>query len=370
MESYKNDVFAYLDWRGDLSFRQSPFNEVDALILTVLSYLNMECIPKYEISFVPTVLKKFQEVPEEEKCRGLACLSQPTKQLLERVAKTERFREMGVCRYVTITDEEREMQFAAITFLLPDGTAFLAFRGTDNTLIGWKEDFNMAFTDGVPSQLAAASYANNIMAKIACPVRLGGHSKGGNLAVWAGAHLEEEYKERLLGIYSNDGPGFSAAFLESSEYQSVRNKIFSFVPDESIVGVLMEHDDFQTIASVNPSIMQHDPFSWLVRGTRFVYKDGRDQGARQLEHIINSWLKSLSRQERIELVENVYDIIASSHAKTIDDLDKKRIRSLLAMHKTLRYMDEEKKKQLRTSIGKLIFHNEHLLESESAAEES
>lgn len=358
----KQNVFAYLDWRGDLTFQQAPFNEADALILSIISYLNLKCSSGNKIDFFVDAAERFCQMPEEEKYGGPGCLREPSQILLKQMTQTRRFSDMGVCQYVHLTDEKIEMQFSAVTFVLSDGTAFLAFRGTDNTLVGWKEDFNMAFMDGVPAQLAAAEYANDTMSRFPFPVRIGGHSKGGNLAIWAGAHLEDEYKERLLDIYSNDGPGFSRAFMESQEYQSVRDRIHSFVPDESIVGVLMEHDDYITIASSNPSIMQHDPFSWMIQGSHFVYKEDREKSVRYFERVINEWLKSMSLEEREELVANVYDIIASSNAKTTDDLDRQKIQALISMQKTLFHMDGEKKKQLKECLGKLFFHNEHLLE--------
>ena len=190
------------------------------------------------------------------------------------------------------------------------------------------------------------------------PLRLGGHSKGGNLSIWAGAHLPQEYKKRILGIYSNDGPGFSGGFIESALYKSIQNKKYAFVPESSIVGVLMEHDQYTTIRSSNPSLLQHDPFSWQILGARFVYDNSRTASGKQFERVINAWIKAMSRQEREELIDNIYDIVSSSNAKTLDDFDKNKIQSLLSMQKTFREMGLKKQTQLIVSLSKVIFNSD------------
>lgn len=363
MENKKTNVFDYLEWRGDLTFQQSIFNEIDALILSIFAYLDFSFMEKDEILFFKDVIKYINQMPDELKYNGPSIIMHSVVELAHRAALSTRFGDIGVFNFINIIDEEKEIQFAAVTFLLSDGTAFLSFRGTDNTLIGWKEDFNMCFIDGIPSQIEAAKYSIETARKINMPLRLGGHSKGGNLSIWASTHLSLEYKKDILSIYSNDGPGFSKEFLKSDMYLSVRDKILSFVPEASIVGVLMEHDEYTTICSSNPSVLQHDPFSWLVIGTHFVYDDIRSLSSRQFERIINSWIRAMSMKEREELIESVYDIFSSSNAKTLDDLDKKKIKSLLSMQKTFREMGVKKQTQLILSLSKVIFNSDIFVNS-------
>lgn len=361
MANKKTNVFDYLDWRGELSFQQCEFNEIDALILSIFAYLDFTCtVSQNSFSFCEAV-NLINALPNNVKYDGPNIIMHDVVDLAKNAAVTNRFCDMRVCGFVDITDEEREIQFAAITFLLPDQTAFVSFRGTDNTLVGWKEDFNMSFIDGIPSQIEAAHYVEKILEKIQLPIRLGGHSKGGNLAIWASAHQQSFYKSRILQIYSNDGPGFSEEFLSSELYHEIRNRILSFVPESSIVGVLMEHDQYTTILSSNPTVLQHDPFSWLVVGSHFVYDDDRTISGRQFERIINSWIRAMSPKEREELVESVYDIIISSNAKTLDDLDKNKIRSLFLMQKTFREMGIKKQAQLILSLSKVVFNSDILV---------
>lgn len=352
--SEKNTIFDYLDWRGDLTFLQSEFNEIDALIFSVLSYLNFSCLNDTNILSLKEAIEQIELLPDDLKYEGMRLIMPSVVELGKKSALTNRFCDIKVCNFMDIIDEEREIQFAAVTFLLPDQTAFIAFRGTDNTLIGWKEDFNMSFTNGVPAQLEAAIYAEKIASQINIPFRIGGHSKGGNLAIWAGAHLSPQYKSNLIQIYNHDGPGFNQAFLNSDSYLEIRNKIISFVPESSIVGVLMAHDEYTIIKSSNPAFLQHDPFSWLLLGTRFLYDSKRSNSSKQLEKLINSWMESLTIEEREAFVDNVYEILTSSNAKTLDDLDKKKLRSLFHMQKAFREMSEKKQSQLLSIFNKLI----------------
>ena len=197
------------------------------------------------------------------------------------------------------------------------------------------------------------------------PLRLGGHSKGGNLAIWAATHLPLESQRDILSVYNNDGPGFREEFLKGARYLQIRDRIFSYVPESSIVGVLMEHDEYTTIRSYNSSVLQHNPFSWMVLGTHFVYDDGRSFSGRKFEKAINSWIKSMTAEEREELVENIYGILSSSDAKTINDLDKAKMKSFLSMHKTFREMGIKKQTQLMLSLSKVIFNSDVLINSEN-----
>lgn len=361
MANKKTDVFDYLDWRGEFTFQQSEFNEIDALILSIFAYLDFSCTQGWkDYPFVDAV-NMICALPDEVKYDGPNIIMHSVVELVRKASFTKRFRDMKVSDFVDITNEEREIQFAAVTFLIPDDTAFASFRGTDNTLVGWKEDLNMSFIDGIPSQLEAAKYVDNLMTNTDRSIRLGGHSKGGNLAIWASAHQQPEYKNRIIQIYSNDGPGFSEHFLNSSIYQDIRGKILSFVPESSIVGVLMEHDQYITILSKYPTVLQHDPFSWLVIGSHFIYDNDRTISGMQFERIINSWIRAMSPQEREEFVENIYDIIISSNAKTLDDLDKKKLKSIFLMSKTFREMGIKKQAQLLFSLSKVVFNSDILV---------
>lgn len=360
----KADVFDYLSWRGDLTLAQSAFNEIDSLILSVFAYLDYSFAQAKNVVQFRDAIAVINRTRDKLKYDGPSMLMRSVVELASAAAALPRFRDMEVSHFFAVTDEEKEIQFAAVTFLLSDQTVFLSFRGTDNTLVGWKEDFNMCFTQEIPSQMEAAKYASLVAEDMDLPLRLGGHSKGGNLAIYAGTRLPPEQQDKIVCIYNHDGPGFSEEFLKRDMYLNIRNKIRSFVPESSIVGVLMEHDTYTTIRSSSPSLLQHNPFSWLVLGTHFVY-DARSFSGKRFEKAINSWIKSMTAQEREELVENVYGILSSSDAKTIDDLDNAKMKSFLSMHKTFREMGIKKQTQLMLSLSKVFFTSDKFAKDEN-----
>ncbi len=268
-------VSDYLRWRGDLTFAQDGFNEVDNLLLCIISYIKLENIPRLR-SFDPKDAMPMGDVcrllTEEDEQLGLSTLDYIP--LMRQAAETPRFREVSLFAFESLHDEDRQMQFAAVSFLLPDGSVYAAYRGTDMTIVGWQEDFNMSFLSAVPAQVKAAEYAGAVAR--ACPrraLRIGGHSKGGNLAAWAAVHLDEKLqRQRLIAAYNNDGPGFSRDLVDTPSYQAVADRLFTYIPASSIVGVLLEHaEDYEVVDSTARSIMQHEPLSWCVEGPRFVH---------------------------------------------------------------------------------------------------
>ena len=186
---------------------------------------------------------------------------------------------MRVCGYRAVFDAAAEEQFAAMTFCLPNGSIYIAFRGTDSTMVGWKEDFNMSFRCPVPAQTTATSYLESAALALDGPLMCGGHSKGGNLAVYAASMCDPAVRERLVRVYSHDGPGFNEAFLGGAEYQALAaaGKIDKTLPRSSIIGMIFEHqEDYAVVESCDFGLLQHNPFSWVVpQGTTdFAYCEG------------------------------------------------------------------------------------------------
>ena len=275
---YTTTVADYLRWRGDIPFSADPFNEVDNLVLCIVSYLNFRRFPEL-LTRNPkeaVLLRDIsQKLTEEDEQLGLSRLAYIP--VVQQAAQTERFADVRMFAFEDRSDEEAQMQFAAVSFLLPDKSVFIAFRGTDTTLVGWKEDFNMSFLESVPAQVRAAEYAAEILKLCRFHrIRIGGHSKGGNLAAWAGLHLPRRAYDRLLAVYNNDGPGFNRSMTELPEYKLLREKLHTFIPESSIVGVLLEHcEEYTVIASTARSVMQHEALSWCTERNHFIHLEAR-----------------------------------------------------------------------------------------------
>ena len=342
-------VMDYLRWRGDLPFCRDGFNEVDNLVLCIISYINFRRFDDLKTTD-PAKAVALPEVAarltEEDEQRGLSELEYIP--LMRLAAETERFRDVRMFGFTHEWDEAKEMQFDAVSYLLPDDTLFVAFMGTDTSLVGWKEDFNMSFLSAVPAQERAVAYTVEMAAACRrCKLRIGGHSKGGNLAAWAAIHIPENLqKRRLLAAYNNDGPGFSHDMVDSEAYRRVADKLHTYVPESSIVGVLLEHaEDYAVIDSSNRSIMQHEPLSWNVLGSRFIHLGERSQMGKLSDDVLRQWIGSMTPQEREQFSDALFDVLSlSGKARTLDDLRAGGLAGGAALLKQYNGADEEDKK--------------------------
>ena len=316
------ELMDYLHWRGDLRFSQDPPNEVDALIFSVLAYVRFaDDVQKHPAVPVPLreAAKSFLALPDQkDRVRVKDDI-----QLLKAAAETQRFGGALVCHYRDILIPEEDTQFAAVTFLLDDGSAFLAFRGTDYSIAGWKEDFNMSFRYTVPAQQLALDYLREIAAQFLLPFWLGGHSKGGNLAMFAAIHSGEQLRRRILGVFNNDGPGFREHVTQNPAYQEMIPLLHTFVPQSSVVGLLLEHEEpFTIVKSRQLGILQHEIHSWELDGPRFVREDDLTADSRFLNLTIRNWLDGMDVLERNEAVEAIFELLEAGNAENLWDLLK------------------------------------------------
>lgn len=324
------DLFDYLQWRGDLSFRQSPANRVDALIFAALSYISfggsVEAMPEVPISLRDAAEEFFRLPDQESRCRVKADLS-----LLMAASETKRFGNVMLLQYRSLLVPEEETQFAAITFLLNDDTGMVTFRGTDYSLVGWKEDFNMSFQETIPSQRLAQQYTAEIAAKYIMPLRLCGHSKGGNLAVFAAVKSDDAVRDRILAVYNNDGPGFTEYLLSDPNYKEMVPKIRTIIPQSSVIGMLLEHEEpYTIIKSKKIGLLQHDPYSWEVLGPDFLPMEEITADSRFLNQTIKTWLAGMNNEERNEVVDTVFDLLSIGDVDNVFEIiQPKNIRNYL-----------------------------------------
>ena len=354
---YTTTVADYLTWRGDIPFSVDPFNEVDNLVLCIISYINFRRFPELltrnprEAVLLSDICQK---LTAEDEQLGLSQLSYIP--VVQQAAQTERFAGTRMFAFEDRSDEEAQMQFAAVTFLLPDKSVFVAFRGTDTSLVGWKEDFNMSYLESVPAQVRAAEYTAEIMRLCRFhKVRIGGHSKGGNLAAWAGLHLPHKDYGRLLAVYNNDGPGFSRSMTERPEYALLKEKLHTFIPESSIVGVLLEHcEDYTVIASTARSIMQHEALSWCTERNRFIHLEERSAMGRRSDDVLRDWIGSMTPQERKDFTDAFFEILSmGGKARTLDDVQEMGLSGAVALVKEYAGADEKTRRILAEIFKRL-----------------
>lgn len=314
------NLFDYLQWRGDLSFCVDSPNAVDALIFSALSYLELpETLadnPTQPVD-MQAVSEQFFSLPDYE-CR---CISKFDCELLHAACRTERYGHLQLVQYRQVLDPEADTQFAAETWRLDNGMLVLAFRGTDNSLVGWKEDFNMSFLRVVPAQALALEYTREVLRRYRGKVILAGHSKGGNLAVFAAAGLPKTYQRRISAVYNMDGPGFTDYMMNHPGYQAMVPVIHTLVPQSSIIGMLLEHQENYTVIRSNQNgIMQHDLYSWQVMGSNFLPMQRITANSDFLNRTIKTWVSSMSMEERNRLVEDLFALLGSTGVDNTRDL--------------------------------------------------
>jgi len=324
------DLYEYLKWRGDLSFGQDPPNCVDALIFSALAYIrfggNVEARPDTPVS-LSDALESFFQMPDHEK--RIRVENDLT--LLNAVSLAPRFRGCRIYQYRDILIPEEETQFAAVTFLLDDGSAFLAFRGTDYTLTGWKEDFNMSFQDTVPAQRLALEYTQDIAKRLLMPLRLSGHSKGGNLAMFAAIQSPDALRKRILGVYNNDGPGFREYITDNPAYEEMIPRLHTYVPQSSVIGMLLEHEEpYTVVKSKQLGLLQHELYSWEIQGPGFVTMEEITANSRFLDQTIKNWLSEMSMQERDQIVDAIFDLLSVGDVDNVFEiLQPKNLRNYI-----------------------------------------
>lgn len=352
-----NTVFDYIKWRGDLRFGQEPFNEVDSVILSMICFLDYAGVvpgPEEHGSItLAEAMTHFERSFSGDRRLG-AILPDDILSLAHAAAEAPRYMDAKLFAYENTIDEEREMQFAAMTYRLSDDSLFVAYRGTDDTLIGWKEDFNMSFMSHVPAQERAAAYLNYVAGVHTGKIRTGGHSKGGNLAIWAAVHANGAVRPRILRAYSNDGPGFTREMLKSQAYLSMKDRCMTYVPQSSLVGMFMEHDEnYEIIYSAKSGLMQHDPFSWAVNRNRYVYLDNRSAFGEHSGASLRLWLDSMTAEDKQNLIEDLFEVLESTGAKTLTELSQAKGVMKSAM-KTLAEYEKPRRKRLTRLLTRFL----------------
>lgn len=329
------NIMDYISWRGDLSFEQSQFNEVDNLILACFSYVNLDgisAVTKQKGIGLKKLTKEFMKLHTMKELEADKSFIRLAPFMMMEMAKSVRFGKCVVRNYVNDIVTEAEQQFAAMEIVLEDGTSYVSFRGTDDTIIGWKEDFNLS-TGVVPAQKRAIEYLQKISEHTDGMLRVGGHSKGGNLAIY-GSVMCKSVHEKILEIYSNDGPGFSREFQELPETKEMMPKIIRIIPEYSIIGTLLEHEKEPVIvASSSKGLLQHDAFSWEVQGPALVRRDSLNKTALRFIEILHKWIDGMDMEQKRLLIEDLFATLQASGYENLSEVQSGGLKSLAAMVK-------------------------------------
>lgn len=365
----------YIKEYGDYTFEEKPLGEVDSLIFSQFAYLKLDgIVPLVTENKKSVNLKYIREHADYEKLYADERYEKENRALFTAMLSSRRFRGVKLNCYINIVEPEWETQFSAVTFILNDGLLYLAYRGTDETIIGWKEDFNMAFLDPVPGQSFAVKYMNMVTGRLHQNFYVGGHSKGGNFAVYAALNCTLEEQERILRVYNHDGPGFRPEVLERMDYQRLEDRILRILPHSSLVGILFTpvESKYEVVESKTFGLLQHNPYTWLVEEDHFVKVKDLYRSRRFSGDTINEWILSLNEEQVRSFVDTLYQVISASEAVTLIDFTADWKKSLMGVLTAAREVDEETKEGIRKVIKalfsmakermKLELQNKHLTE--------
>lgn len=343
------------------TFEEKEFNDVDSLVLCQLSYLKMKgLIPGLEdgCDFLPfrNVLRKEngEQVFADERYR------EDNQKLAEAILNSVRFRDMKVNYYIDILDKEMEVQFCAVTFRLGEGENafyYIAYRGTDENLVGWKEDFTLAFSEPVVGQLFAARYMRKVSSHLPGAFYMGGHSKGGNLAVFAAMSSSMGLQDRIRQVYSHDGPGFKPQVLARYEYERIAGKVKKILPGSSMVGMLLERgNDYNVVESSSRGLMQHNPYTWVVdlEEGRFVPMEELKNGARLMDSAVTDWILSLDDEQVGRFSDVIFRVLGASETDNLIDFKADWRKSISGILQEIKEVDEASKEEMEEILKGLF----------------
>ena len=357
------NLFDFLSWRGDLPFEAVPPGEADELLLAQLSYVFFDGIVPglKEGGAVPlgeAARQLLKTDPDAKQIHQIGYMWRDDKRLLETLIDCPRYQRLPIFGYESALDEDA--QFGALCIRVTDELTCVSFRGTDDTLIGWKEDCALSFNDPVPAQQMSADYLRRVAEATKGPLLVVGHSKGGNLAVYSAATAGPDVRARIQSIVSCDGPGVNHALFDAAEYREIADRIFKFVPQSSVVGMLFESDNrYAVISSDGLGLLQHSAFSWQIMGGRLVRREQPTATSKYFNGVIKQWLDDMDVEKRKVFVTALFEVLATTELTSVDQIDAKFLLRLPGALVKMRSVDPTLRAQLRGEIRALLWRALH-----------
>lgn len=363
------------------TFGEKPFNRVDSLVLSQLVYIQLKSIfsicekqakeskvksknpikallkslikeeqPKYLQLSIFDLLKReyFDEM------FGNVFSSENTRLLLFAVAASPRFRNIRLAFYADEYNREIDKQFAAVSFILDENSAYVAYRGTDSSITGWKEDFNMAYAYPVPAQTSAYKYLDKVAKHLPETLYVGGHSKGGNLAIYSLLECSKATRRKVKYCFSHDGPGFRQELINSDTFKNIAPKVYKTVPEDSIIGMLMKnHDHYDVVKSNKILLNQHDGFTWEIKDSDFVQIDDISKVAKYTKVSIQQWIEKMPSEKGQMFVDTLFGILEATNVTTFTEMISNWKTTIPAMYKAIESMDSDTKKLMTGAFEQL-----------------
>lgn len=347
------NMLDYIEETKQLTFKERPFNHVDMLVLTELSYLPFDSIVPYELDVnhglaigeFQEPVKNFRKKQEEDEWATWFMLTHERVDLIDALTSSKRFKDIILYGYVNDINLDNEKQFCAVAYKLNQDTSIVAFRGTDDNLVGWKEDSNMTYMTEVPAQTSARNYLKKVMDTSTDTFQITGHSKGGNLSLYAAYAIDKAYQERIEAVYCFDSPGLHPGQIASEEYQSIKAKVKAYLPQDSVVGMFLDRDRPHNVIKSNArGLMQHSAFSWQIENGDFIYLDDVTKRSHRIDRMFKTWTDTLPEEDLANFWDTFFELLYSTGSETLEDLANdfpKRLNLFLKNKKKLDKTEQE-----------------------------
>ena len=348
------NIFFYLEYYGDVSFDEFPFNEVDSLILSSLSYVKLDgIVPSSKNSYIylEEACFKFLKKYDSKDFKKEDWLFPNSYKLMEVLKTSRRFYHSKL--YHLVSSVDLQGQFGALTIRLPNRITYISFEGTDSNVSGWKEDFQLIYEFPISSQKLASQYFNDTLRLFDRTVYVGGHSKGGNLAMYAYMYGKELWKKKVKKVYNFDGPGFLLDILSDPNYLEMQKKLEVFVPRESVIGMILENSNISVVESSSHAVLQHDSYTWECFGGKFV-RTKLSKKSEKLKTNLKEYLDSMSLEDKKNFVETFFAVFEKTKITNIMQLKELKISTLLSLMKELTNVPSSTKRNLVALLRMLI----------------
>lgn len=349
-------IIDYVKEYGDYTFSEKPLSEVDSLVLCQFAYLKFDgMVPDIGKNTEAVDLQYLLQHEDYDNLYAFKPYREKNNKLFTAMAQSKRFGNMKLKNYVNQIEPEKETQFSAITFQLSDALFYVAYRGTDENIVGWKEDLNLAFSEPAQGQVMSVEYLNRAAGEFTKNFYIGGHSKGGNLAVYASMNCKKEIQDRITTIFCHDGPGFRPEVKEKCGYADIESRIMRTIPHSSLVGmILYSEGSYRVVESKYMGLMQHDPYSWLIDGDDFQVVKRIHSSAMFRDKALNAWILSLSQEQMHIFIDTIYEVAMASESDNLVDFTVNWKRSIHGIMEAVKSVDAETK-QIMGDMIKALF---------------
>lgn len=342
------NIYGYIK-SNQLSFEELSFSSVDALVISWIAYFDYEPIKE----LLPLSIKEIGDFPYYHKLDPYksAFLARASRKIMNAFVKSNRFKEARLLAFKQVLDKKIDVQFGAIALAI-DNKIIVAFRGTDPSFTGWKEDFTLSYKDSIHSYKLAKEFLEEIMNKYDEDIVLCGHSKGGNIVTYLLSEIEDD--SRIKFVYCFDGPGFRNVNIFKGKEDRLE-KYAKIVPQSSFVGVLFINEtDMQIIKSRNVMMLQHNCLEWIIKDNDFIYVKKRTFTSKYLDKSVNSWINSLSEEDRERFTQIIFNELDKFEAQDFMTFFLKIFKQVKPICKAYIKLNKEDRKLVNHVLIKLV----------------